>query len=59
MPKHCVYKIQHQENVEYKTTGLLLLGFSISEAQGEFLQSDSSKKRETNNIKVPKENFIT
>lgn len=59
MPKHCVRKIQHQEKAECRTTGLPLLGFSISEAQGEFLQSASSKKRETSSIKVPKENFLT
>lgn len=57
MPKHCVCKIQHQEKAEYRTTGLPLLGFSISEVR--FLQSANSKNRETNSIKVPKENFLT
>lgn len=51
-------KFSIRKKVECRITGLTLLGFSISQAQGKSLQSACSK-RETNSIKVPKENFLT
>lgn len=50
-------KFSIRKKGEYRTVDVTLLGFSISLAQDDSLQSASSKKRETHSIKVPEENY--